>query len=501
LIEKFIIDIKLPGNHPSHRVCRTQEIIVKTKADILTWLEDNQSRFTQISDAIWAKPEAGHREFFASKTQADFLKEQGFRISWAIGGLQTAFVAEWGSGRPLIGFAGEYDALENLSQKNQSSPEPIVPGGMGHGCGHNLLGTGCLAAATAMRHWLEAAGIPGTVRYYGCPSEENTYGKTFMARAGAFDDLDAAFTFHPAAVNFASKGSTVGVNDIRFHFHGRTAHAGGSPHLGRSALDAVELMNVGVNYLREHVTPDVRIHYVITHGGDLPNVVPAEAEVWYFIRAHLPHELDAVTERVRQIAQGAALMTETSVEERFISACSSVLNNQSLADLQYQAMQAVGPIQFTPEEKAYAEEINSQYPKEVLAHLFSSFKLPERLGGQSLLGENFPSLDESKIETYSTDVGDLSWITPVSLLNTACWACGAPGHSWGVVATGAMSIGHKGMMHASKVMALAAMVLYTEGERLAKIRQEFEAAIVRNPYHSPLPADLQPPYYDVGSDC
>lgn len=469
---------------------------MKTKADILTWLERNKLRFSQISDEIWANPELGHREFFASKAHADFLEGEGFHISWNIGGLRTAFVAEWGSGKPYIGFAGEYDALSNLSQKNQSFPEPIVPGGLGHGCGHNLLGTGCMAAAIVIRYWLENAGIPGTVRYYGCPSEESTCGKTFMARAGAFDDLDAAFTFHPASANFASKGSTVGVNDIRFHFHGRAAHAGGSPHLGRSALDAVELMNVGVNYLREHVTSNVRIHYVITNGGDLPNIVPADAEVWYFIRAYQSEEIDSVTERVRKIAQGAALMTETTFEEKFVSACSSVLSNHTLADMLYQAMRIVGPIQFTKDEKAYAAEINNHYPKEVATSLFANRKLPEQMRGQPLLGENFPSLDEGKIETFSTDVGDLSWITPVSMLNTTCWASGAPGHSWGVVATGAMSIGHKGMMHAAKIMALAAMDLFTNPEQLRLVREEFETATIKHPYHNPLPAYVKPPCYD-----
>ena len=303
---------------------------MQTKQDVIGWLDENRSQFTKMSDKIWGFAETSHREFKSSKIQADFLAEHGFKITWEAGGLRTAFVAEWGQGKPVIGFAGEYDALEGLSQKNQPTQEALVKGAPGHACGHNLLGTGCLASAVAVRYWLEANGKIGTVRYYGCPSEENTYGKTFMARAGVFNDLDAAFNYHPGVVNMPSKGSAVGVNDIRFQFHGRASHAGGSPHLGRSALDAVELMNVGVNYLREHVTSNVRMHYAITHGGDLPNIVPPEAEVWYFLRALKPEELNEVTDRVRKIAQGAAMMTETTMTEEFRSACSAVLNNEYL---------------------------------------------------------------------------------------------------------------------------------------------------------------------------
>ncbi len=468
---------------------------MKTKQDMIDWLEANRATFTRMSDQIWERPETGHREFFASRIQAEALAAEGFRITPEAGGLRTAFIAEWGSGQPVIGFAGEYDALEGLSQKNQSKKEPVTAGGPGHGCGHNLLGVGCLASAVAVKRWLEATGTPGTVRYYGCPSEENTYGKTFMARAGVFDDLDAAFNYHPGYTNSPSKGSAVGVYDIRFRFHGKSAHAGGSPELGRSALDAVELMNVGVNYLREHVTSKVRIHYVITHGGDLPNVVPPEAEVWYFIRAHKREEQDSVTNRIRKIAEGAALMTETTVEEIFRSACSSVLSNHTLADLQYANMEIVGPIAFTAEEMAYASEINAQQDPATVEAMFKASELDEKYRGLSLIGDNFPAHDEDHIATGSTDVGDLSWITPLSMLDTACFATGAPGHSWAIVATGAHSIGHKGMLHAAKVMALSAMDLYTDPECLKKVRQEFEAATQEHPYTSPLPTHVQAPRY------
>jgi aminobenzoyl-glutamate utilization protein B len=475
---------------------------VHTKQDIIQWLDDNQATFTSISDAIWAHPEVAWKEFRSSKLQADFLEAEGFQVSWDTAGINTAFVAGWGTDKPIIGFIGEYDALAGLSQKNQSSQEPLVEGDPGQGCGHNLLGTGCMASAVAIKRWLDANGIQGTVRYYGCPAEERVTGKTFMARDGAFDDLDAAFNYHPGSMNMPGKGSAIGVYDLTFRFHGRTAHAGGSPHKGRSALDAVELMNIGVNYMREHVTEKVRMHYVITNGGDLPNVVPAEAEVWYFLRAHERDELDQVAERVRKIAQGAALMTETTVEESFNGACSSVLSNHYLADLQYQTMKLVGPIQFTKEEKAYAQEINDAYPLDGARDPFENLQVPEEwqariepLKKEPLLGENFPAWDQDHIGTGSTDVGDVSWITPTSMLRTACFATGAAGHSWGIVATSGMSIGHKGMMHAAKIMAVAAMDLFVDPEHLTRARQEFDTAAEAHPYQSPLPDEIEPLQY------
>lgn len=475
---------------------------MQTKQDLIHWLEENQTPFVDMANMLWAEPEVAWKEFKSAKRQADFLQARGFQITWDIDGINTAFVAEWGQGRPIIGFIGEYDALAGLSQKNQPTQEPVAQGAPGHGCGHNLLGTGCLAAAVAIKEWLASVGRPGTVRYYGCPAEEQISGKTFMARAGVFGDLDAALNYHPGKLNMPGKGSAVGVNDIVFRFHGTAAHAGGSPHKGRSALDAVELMNVGVNYLREHVPEKVRIHYTITHGGDVPNIVPPEAEVWYFIRAHKRDELDQVVGRVRKIAQGAALMTETTVEERFRGGCSSVLNNHYLADLHYEAMELIGPIPFTEAELAYAQQINSAFPDNKPEDVFHDLQIPDEwqahidaLKGQPLIGENFPAMDQAQIETGSTDVGDVSQITPLSMLSTACFATAAPGHNWSVVATSGMSIGHKGMMHAAKIMAVVAYDLYSDPTHLHKAHEEFARATKDNPYVSPLPEHTRPPQY------
>jgi aminobenzoyl-glutamate utilization protein B len=459
---------------------------MKTKKDILNWIEQNQAEYIKMSDEIWENPEIALKEFKASKMQADYLETRGFQITWGSGGLPTAFIAEWGKGKPILGILGEYDALKNLSQKNQPTQDPIVPGGLGHGCGHNLMGVGCMAAALGIKQWLEANHRTGTIRYYGCPAEEILAGKVYMARDGAFNDLDAALNFHPGHTNSPGKGSAVGLNNLKFRFHGITAHAGGAPHLGRSALDAVELMNVGVNYLREHVETSVRIHYVITHGGDLPNIVPSEAEVWYFVRAPERSMVDEVTDRVRKIAQGAAMMTETTHEEIFHAGCYPVLPNFYLADLQYKNMQEIGPIDFTDEEKAYARTIRDSYPPEVTHSIFIELKIPAELEKEAIYGDNYPASDEGEVGGGSTDIGDVSWITPTGALSTATCAT-APGHNWGWVATCGMSIGHKGMLHAAKILAATAIDLYDDPEHLRKTHEEFEKATAGKPYQSPLP--------------
>jgi aminobenzoyl-glutamate utilization protein B len=478
----------------------------KSAQSVIQWIDQNQSDFTEMADKIWSTPELAYKEFKSSRTQADYLEEQGFTITWDIGGINTAFVAEWGQGKPIIGFIGEYDALPGLSQKIQPQKEAITEGAPGHGCGHNLLGTGAVAAAAAIQIWMKANGIKGTVRYYGCPAEEKGSGKVYMAREGAFDDLDAALNFHPGSINLPSKGTNVGVNAVYYRFFGRTAHAGGSPHEGRSALDAVELMNVGVNYLREHVKDDVRIHYIITEGGKAPNIVPEEAEVYYFIRAAKPDYLAEVVDRVRKVAEGAAMMTETTLQIRAEDGCSAVLNNHYMADLQHQAMELVGPIHFTQDEIDFAQKINDAFVgtnADYIADTIEFYKpspeykeMLESCSDQPLVGINFPAIDENSIGTGSTDVGDLSQVVPVSMLRTTCFPTGCPGHSWGNVAASGMSIGHKGMMHAAKIMAATGVELYSNPEHLVKIRKEFEKETKGKPYVSPIPANKKPPRFE-----
>ena len=461
--------------------------------EIADWLDEHQPRFTRMADAIWDRPELQFLEFEASKLQADFLQREGFRISWDIAGISTAFVAEWGSGTPVLAFAGEYDALPGLSQKDQSTPDAIAAGAPGHGCGHNLLGVGCLAAAVALKAWLQRSGHSGTIRYYGCPAEEGGSGKVFMGRAGAFADLDATFNWHPWYLNSAMKGSMLGVNRYYFRFKGKTAHAAADPHSGRSALDALELMNIGVNYLREHVTDDVRLHYSILSGGLAPNVVPDYAESYYYVRAHEPQNLADVCQRVMRIAKGAAMMTDTEVEIVYKSGSTRVLSNETLADLQNDVMRELGGIEFSAEERAYAAEINRHFGDANVKTLIERYGLPAALAEQPLIGAVLPSADKGLVSPASSDMGDMSWYAPCSMLQTATWASRAAAHSWGVVATGRMSIGHKGMMYAATVMALAAAKLILSPDILERAQAEFQAAIKRNPYICPIPEHVRPP--------
>ncbi len=466
---------------------------MRTKQDIADWLDEHERRFTRMSDEIWDNPELQFMEFKASKLQADFLEAEGFRINWDIGGLSTAFAAEWGSGKPVIAFAGEYDALPGLSQKDQSAPDPISAGAPGHGCGHNLLGAGCLAAALAFKQWLQSTGHAGTVRYYGCPAEEGGSGKVFMGRAGAFDDLDATFNWHPWYINSAMKGSLLSVNRYYFRFHGQTAHAAADPHSGRSALDALELMNIGVNYLREHVTDDVRLHYSILSGGLAPNVVPDYAESYYYARAIEPDTLEDVCQRVIRIAKGAAMMTDTEVEVVYKSGSTRVLSNEVLADLQYEVMRELGGIEFTDEEQAYAAAINQCFGDANVKTLVNRYGVDRQQANAALIGDVLPSKDKGMVSPGSSDMGDMSWYAPCSMLQTATWASRAAAHSWGVVATGRTSIGHKGMMYAAKVMALAAAELILSPKILARAQEEFRAVVERSPYKCPIPDDVPAP--------
>ena len=449
---------------------------MQSRQDIADWLDEHQIRFTAMADQIWDNPELQFLEFKASKLQADFLEAEGFRISWDIGGLSTAFAAEWGVGTPVIAFAGEYDALPGLSQKDQNSPDPIIAADPGHGCGHNLLGTGCLAAAVAFKEWLENTGHAGTVRYYGCPAEEGGSGKVFMGRAGAFDDLDATFNWHPWYINSAMKGSMLSVKRYYFRFRGKSAHAAADPYSGRSALDALELMNVGVNYLREHVTDDVRLHYAILSGGLAPNVVPDYAESYYYVRAYDPQNLDDVSQRVIRVAEGAAMMTDTEVEIVYKSGSTRVLSNDVLADLQVDVMRELGGIDFTEEEQEYAARINAQFGDANVKTLVERYGVDPQTATLPLIGDVLPSRDKGDVWPGSSDIGDMSWYAPCSMLQTATWASRTAAHSWGVVATGRTSIGHKGMMYAAKVMALSAADLVLSPETLAAAQAQFNAS-------------------------
>ncbi len=477
--------------------------INEKKAELLDWLEENQPRFIHMANEIWKRPEILWEEFFASQLQADFLREEGFKVTQDVAGMNTAFVAEWGEGKPIIGFIGEYDALPGLSQKAQPTQEPVEAGGHGHGCGHNMLGTAPLAAAAAVQKLLARTGMKGTVRYYGCPAEEGGGGKVFMARDGLYDDLDAALTWHPGTINMPGKGSTVATNPLLFRFKGRAAHAGVAPHLGRSALDAVELMNVGANYLREHVLDGTRIQYVITDGGVSASIVPETAEVHYVLRAAEVDYLHELTERVWKIAEGAAMMTETSVEVMPGIGYANLKPNHYFADLLYEAMETIGPIEFTTEEIAFAQKVNDAYPGTNEKYVMSNidyFKPDKALKKRwlrykdlPLIGGNFPAMDAGMTGGGATDVGDLSQITPTGVFFATCFTTGSGVHTWGNTATGGMSIGHKGMMHAAKTITLTAYELLANPEHIKRARAEFEEMMAGKKYEALIPMDLKPP--------
>ena len=475
----------------------------KEKKELLQWLDENASSFIDMSDQIWENPEVMWEEFFASRLQAEFLEKEGFSITRDVAGMNTAFIAEWGEGKPILGFVGEYDALPGLSQKKQATQESIIEGGPGHGCGHNILGTASVATAVAVQKWLKNNGTTGTIRYYGCPAEEGGGGKVFMARAGLFDDLDGAVTYHPGDRNAPSKCATVAIQSSKFRFKGISAHAGGAPHLGRSALDAVELMNVGVNYMREHVLDSTRIQYIITDGGQAANIVPETAEVDYIVRAEKTGYLQEVYERLRNIARGAALMTDTTFKEHSFTAYSSMMSNHVIADLLYDALELIGPIKFTEEESAFAQKLNDAFGRtneEYTQEVIDYYKLSPEFEAilwehkdKPLLDVNFPAMDAHFTEKGATDIGDLSQITPTGAFWTTCVPTGSPGHSWANVASGGMSIGHKGLMHAAKAMALTAIDLYSDPKHLQAAQDEFDKSMGSRKYGCPIPEDVKPP--------
>ena len=330
---------------------------------ILAHIVDNNEELSYIAKDIWDHPQVALQEEYASKLLAQKLENDGFSISWGAGGMPTAFIAEWGEGRPVIGILGEYDALPGLSQQLASEKTPIEAGGPGHGCGHNLFGTACMGSVMALKAAMEPGGIKGKIRFYGCPAEETLVGKTFMARDGVFDDLDAAISWHPGDTNITSNGSSLAMNSFKVNFYGVAAHAGGSPWLGRSALDGVMLMDAGVNYMREHVPPESRIHSVVTSGGQAPNVVPAFAQVWYFVRAPQREQVEEMYRWMQDIAKGAALMSGTTHEIEFITGCYDILPNKVLSNLLYDKMAEVDDMVFTEQERQFARELQATFPE------------------------------------------------------------------------------------------------------------------------------------------
>ena len=468
------------------------------KAIILEHLQERDEELSFIAKEIWDRPQVALQEQYASRLLAQRMQDAGFTITWGAGGMPTAFIAEWGQGAPIIGFLGEYDALPGLSQELSSERNPLEAGGPGHGCGHNLYGTACMGSVLALKTVMQAAGASGTIRFYGCPAEETLVGKTFMARDGVFDDLDAAISWHPGDTNIAWNGSSLAMNSFKVNFHGVAAHAGGSPWLGRSALDGVMLMDAGVNYMREHVPPESRIHSVVTSGGQAPNVVPAFAQVWYFVRAPKRAQVDEMFKWMGDIAKGAALMSGTRHEIEFITGCYDLLPNDVMSDLLYEKMAQVDDMRFSDAERQFARELQASFPEGSVQRGFdwmqlsTSAELDAGKMKDPLWEGIYPHSPTPPLMGGSTEVADVSWITPTGQITTTCWPLGTPGHSWQTVASSGSSIGAKGMMLAAKTMALAGWDLLAKPDLLEAAKAEFQRARAGRSYITPLPPDAQP---------
>ena len=446
------------------------------------WIADHKEELTKVSDEVWGFAEYGLLEEKSSRLIASTLERHGFRVKLGVAGMPTAITAEWGSGKPVIGLMGEYDALPGISNKVVPRQEPLVPGGMGHGCGHNIHGTTAMAAAIALRHALKPE--QATIRFYGTPAEENFQGKIFMVAAGLFDGVDACLSHHPGSLNVASLASSTATIHAKFIYHGKTAHAAANPEQGRSALDAVELMNVGVNYLREHIIQQARIHYVIEAGGGQPNVVPDYARSWYYVRAPEMDQLEHIYKRVEKIAQGAALMTETTLSIEMDRGSYNKIPSQVLSEVVTDNMRAVGAPTYTPEELQFAADIAKTFPLENKIETLKKSKMPgwERYADADLVTDIFDPWDDGEVSPGSTDVSHVSWNVPTMEFGTTCNILGAPGHSWQFVAAAGSTIGHKSLIFAAKTMAGAAIDLITHPELIVKAKEELCKRLGNNKY-------------------
>lgn len=448
------------------------------KPELAAAIDRAAEEYAAIARRIWSLAEVGYQEEQSSALLRSRLEAAGFEVEAGVAGMPTSFIASYGRGEPVIGILAEFDALPGLSQDTVPERRPLVQFGPGHACGHHLFGTASVAAAIAVKDWLARTGRPGTVRVYGTPAEEGGGGKVYMVRAGLFSDVDAVLHWHPGAANDASPSTNRANMSGKFRFHGVSAHASAAPEQGRSALDGVEAMNHMVNLLREHIPQDSRIHYVITAGGQAPNVVPDFAEVYYYARHPDPAVVAQIWERIVNAAEGAALGTGTRVEYEVLNGVYSLLPNEALARVMDANLRRVGGVQYSAAERAFAE---------ALARTLEA-------GGEVTL------MKASEIEPFemtmsggSTDVGDVSWVVPTAGLNVATWVPGTPAHSWQAVAAGGTSIGIKGMLVAAKVLAMTAADLLLDPSHIAAARQEFERRRGAGFVYRPLVGEREPP--------
>lgn len=449
---------------------------------LISVIDEKRELMEQTADFLWEHPETAFTEFQSAAYLCDVLRKEGFTVEENLAGISTAFSGRFGSGKPVIGILGEFDALSGLSQVAGITEQKSAGGDAGHGCGHNLLGSAALGAAIAVKAWLERTGTSGTVIYFGCPGEEGGSGKAFMARDGVFDELDAAFCWHPSNLTKVKTTRTLANYQILYKFDGVASHAGGKPELGRSALDAVELMNVGVQFLREHIPSSCRIHYAITDaGGFSPNVVQPHAEVLYLIRGVDNKIVAELYDRVNDIAKGAALMTGTKESHQFIKACSNSVMNDTMQHMLQDKMDAITPPEPTEEELDYARRLTRQ----TLMHI------PAADPENPLCWQVLPYTPEEQ-EFGSSDVGDVSWVCPTAQIVTGCFAKGTPGHSWQETAQAKTTFANKMTLYAAKVLAAGTVELLQNPELLEQAKAEHQKRVGPAGYEPPIPKDVRP---------
>ena len=430
----------------------------KFKQAVIESVESNQSDYIELSNQIWAMAETAFEETESAEVLAAYAEKQGFEVERGVADLPTAFIATYGSGSPVIGVLGEFDALPGLSQKAEPTKNPLQAGAPGHGCGHNLFGVGSLAAAIAIKEQIESGSLSGTIKFFGTPAEEKYFGKLFMARAGLFNGLDVCLDWHPGADTEADVQSGLSLVDFVVEFSGQAAHAAGDPWNGRSASDGMELYTTGINFLREHIRPSVRIHYHMMDAGDVVNVVPDYAKVWTRVRDTHKKDMLQVYERVKEIARGAAIMANVDYKINLVSGLHEVLVNRTGGEVMQKNLELLGPISYTEEEVVFAKKIQEVTGKAQVgldAEIKPLRETLEHPGGGS------------------TDVGDVSWLVPEIRLSVTTAPVDTPWHSWAVVACGGMSIGHKGMIQAAKALSMTMTDLYTDPKLVDRIKAEF----------------------------
>lgn len=455
-----------------------------SKKELFDLIDNNENSLKDMALKIWQHPEGAYEEFYSSNLQKEYLKENGFIIK-NVPNLETAFIAEFGKGKPIVGILGEYDALPGMSQKVSSVKEPEEGFACGHGCGHNLLGTGGVGAVIALKEAMVKENLNGTIRYYGCTAEETLSGKVKMAKEKVFDDLDCAISWHPSSLNVVWGCSFLAMNSMKFRFKGTPAHASAAPQAGRSALDAVELMNVGANYLREHVIDSARIHYVITNGGMAPNIVPDDAEVWYYVRAPKREDVKEISDRLYKIAEGATLMTETTMEYSLVAGCYDVISNDVLNKVMHANMLEVKPPKYNDNDYKFAKELSSLSSKSDKKKVMSTYFAPDYILDKVLCDEIISVDDKDKVMAGSTDVGDVSYITPFAQITAATWPIGTAAHTWIATASSGSDIGLNAMIFASKTIAGTVYDLLKDISIIEKAKKEFDKTLGGLKYVSP----------------